>query len=95
MCHQTIEKTVKAIFVNLKTATPPYKHNLSHLAKEAGLYENLPKIWKDLFDELDFLNIEARYPARKGQLYRGLSEEKCTKLLNRTTELYQWLKQQL
>lgn len=41
MCHQVVEKALKAFFVeNLKTQ-PPYIHNLTRLAEKSGLYERL------------------------------------------------------
>ncbi len=38
MCHQVIEKALKAYFVYLPNQTPPYTHNLTLISKESGLY---------------------------------------------------------
>ena len=63
MCHQTIEKILKAYF-NLNNSEPaPFTHSLSYIAKKAGIYESLTDKFKDFIDILEPLNIEARYPS--------------------------------
>ncbi|MCP5047162.1 MAG: HEPN domain-containing protein [bacterium] len=47
MCHQVIEKILKAIYVANKKSTPPYTHNLTLLAKDAGIYNGLSDEQKD------------------------------------------------
>ena len=69
MCHQVVEKALKAFFVkNLKTQ-PPYMHNLTRLAEKSGLYERMGETQKDFYDFLDLLNIEARYPTENNSCY--------------------------
>lgn len=65
MCHQTIEKGLKAYFVSKYNDQPPYIHNLTRLAEKAGLFERMNEDQKDFYDFLDPLNIEARYPNEK------------------------------
>jgi HEPN domain-containing protein len=50
MCHQTIEKALKGYYVSAKNETPPYTHNLTFLAKDAGLYEKMAEQQKDFID---------------------------------------------
>jgi HEPN domain-containing protein len=95
MCHQAIEKVLKAAFVTNKKENPPYTHNLSILAKESTIYALLSDKQKDLLDLLDPLNIEARYPTYKDQIFRSLSKEKCVEILRATKELQQWIKEKL
>ena len=45
---------------------------------------------KDLLDVLEPLNVEARYPTHKDQLFRSLTEERCKAILESTEELFAW-----
>ena len=45
-----------------------------------------------LLDTLNPLNIEARYPLNKTQLFQSLSEERCQALIQETEALLNWLK---
>ena len=95
MCHQTIEKVIKAYFVQHKDETAPFSHSLSYLAKRAGIYIELTDDHKYFIDEIEPLNIEARYPSHKNWLLEGLTKEKCIEMLNKTKELQQWIKARL
>lgn len=96
MCHQTIEKILKAAFVYKNPEKqPPYIHNLTKLAKESNLYDKLSDKQKDLIDTLEPLNIEARYPSSKDALLLSLTEERCNKIIEETETFYLWIKQKL
>lgn len=95
MCHQTIEKSFKAYFSRLKSETAPYSHSLSYLAKQGGFYDSFSEVQKDFIDQIEPLNIEARYPSHKERLLKSLTEEKCTEILQKTKELQQWIKEKL
>ena len=95
MCHQVIEKILKASFVKTKEGDPPHTHNLSYLARKAGLLENLTAAQKDFLDLLEPLNVEARYPSQKEYLLRSLTKEKCAYILEQTKELQAWVKTKL
>ena len=93
MCHQTIEKSLKGIFV---TRCPdeelPYIHKLVRLANLCGLTDELSEVQLSLLDTLNPLNIEARYPLNKSLLLQSLSQERCKTLIQETEVLFQWLK---
>ena len=95
MCHQTIEKIFKALFVKQTNEIAPYSHSLSYLAKKGGFYENLSEEQKDFIDQIEPLNIEARYPSHKERLLKSLTELKCIEILALTKELQQWTKTRL
>ena len=95
MCHQTVEKALKGYYVSGKNATPPYTHNLTFLAKDAGLYDSMPEEHKDFIDLIEPLNVEARYPTHKEKLMQRLDHERCKGILRETEELYRWIKKQL
>jgi HEPN domain-containing protein len=95
MCHQTVEKIFKAYYTKLTADTPPYTHKLSYLAEKGSFYAAFSDAQKQLIDQLDPLNIEARYPAYKELLLKSLSEAKCVELIQKTKELQQWIKTRL
>ena len=81
MCHQTIEKLLKAYYVRTANCASPYIHNLSRLASLSGVYEKLDENQRDLLDILEPLNIEARYPKEKNMILESLTREKCELLI--------------
>jgi len=95
MCHLAVEKMLKGYFVKRHKSTPPYTHNLQYLAKESGLYEELSEKQLDFFDTLQPLNIRARYPSIKDELYKLLTEERCKLLIEETKEMMLWIKNKL
>ncbi|MCK9401335.1 MAG: HEPN domain-containing protein [Bacteroidales bacterium] len=95
MCHQTIEKALKGYFASLYNDIPPFTHNLAFLIVKTGLDNELTEDQKALVDELEPLNIEARYPEYKERLLKQLTKDKCLELINKTTALQQWIKRKL
>ena len=95
MCHQTIEKIFKAYYTFLKSETAPYSHSLSYLAKKGEFYEKFTEDQKDFIDQIEPLNIEARYPSHKERLLRSLTHEKCLEIIEQIKELQQWIKEKL
>ena len=91
MCHQTIEKILKAYYVKTKTDNPPYTHNLTLLAEKTGLYVNMTEEQKDFIDFLEPLNIEARYPMVKDKILQILTDEKCAELIKLTENELTWI----
>ena len=41
MCHQVIEKTIKAYYNSMFDDLAPFSHNLTFLARKSGLYDHL------------------------------------------------------
>jgi HEPN domain-containing protein len=95
MCHQAIEKVFKAYYTSIKSETAPFSHSLSYLAKKGDFYESFSEAQKDFIDQIEPLNIEARYPSHKERLLKSLTEEKCLEILKRTKELQIWIKEKL
>jgi len=95
MCHLAIEKMLKGFFVKTQNTTPPYTHNLQYLAEKSGLIEELSDKQLDFFDVLQPLNIRARYPLIKDEVYKLLSEEKCKLIIEETKEMMKWIQNKL
>lgn len=95
MCHQVIEKSMKGFYQFTRQETPPHTHNLSVIATRSGLYAEMDEAQKSLLDVLEPLNVEARYPTQKDQLFRSLTVDRCRSIAERTEELFKWIKQKL
>lgn len=95
MCHQTIEKALKAVFTKVTNETPPKIHNLSVLADKAQVYAKMSEEQKTFISEINPLNIEARYSEYKEEMAQTLSEEKCEQLIQETEYILCWIKRQL
>ena len=65
MCHQTIEKILKAYWSDCLEEVPLKIHSLSRLAQKTSLDQELSEEQLDFIDRLEPLNIEARYPSYK------------------------------
>jgi len=95
MCHQSIEKILKAYFSLNNSEQAPFSHSLSYIAKKAGIYNTFSDSFKDFIDQLEPLNIEARYPSHKEKLMMSLTKAKCEEILLHTKELQSWIKSKL
>jgi HEPN domain-containing protein len=94
MCHQSVEKMLKAIYVAKCNTAPPYIHKLDKLIELTGLKDAMSEIQYDLIDELIPLNIQARYPAYKDAIYKMIDDGKARDILSKTGALISWLKEQ-
>ena len=95
MCHQTIEKILKAYWSNVLEEPPLKIHSLSRLAEKSGLDKDMSEEQTDFIDELEPLNIEARYPSYKERLMRSLTSDRCKELIEQTDKLRTWIKSKL
>lgn len=62
---------------------------------ELSDYDLFSKSQKEFIDQIEPLNIEARYPSHKERLLRSLSAEKFEEIITRTKEIQQWIKERL
>lgn len=95
MCHQTIEKILKAFWSKNLEEAPLKIHSLSRLIERTGLDGQLSDEQLDFIDRLEPLNIEARYPSYKDRLMKSLTKDYCEKLLMDTRNLQLWIKNKL
>ena len=95
MCHQAIEKALKAYWSSVHSDPPLKIHSLSRLAQRCGLDVEMSEEQLDFIDTLEPLNIEARYPSYKERLIRSLTETYCKDLITRTDELRLWIRSKL
>ena len=95
MCHQTIEKILKAYFCSRFNDTPPFSHSLTLLCGKSGMNDLLEDDTKTFIDLLEPLNIEARYPTHKKELLKSLTKTRCEEIFNETNKLRKWVKERL
>ena len=95
MCHQTIEKILKAYWSKVLEEPPLKIHSLSRLAEKSGLDKDMSEEQTDFIDELEPLNIEARYPSYKERLMKSLTSNRCKDLIELTDKLRTWIKSKL
>jgi HEPN domain-containing protein len=95
LCHQVVEKCLKAYFWYTRKKDPPYSHNLLVLSEESDFDRRADKGHFSLFNELMPLNIQARYPEDKELLLKSLNSKKCKELYKKTKEFYTWIKRLL
>ena len=95
MCHQVVEKMLKAYWNAIREDEPPFTHHLSNLAIRCGLYEQMTEEQQEFIAMLMPMNIEARYPEYKHKLAVTLNQNVCKSLIERTKELQQWIKNKL
>jgi HEPN domain-containing protein len=97
MCHQTVEKALKGVIARCcaEGEIPPKIHDLSKLSIRAGILDSMTEEQQNFIEDLNPLNIEARYPEYKDEIAAGLTDENCKELITGAEELLCWIKEQL
>ena len=94
MCHQVIEKTLKAYWTATREDVPPYIHEHKRLAELCGLYGRMSDEQHDFLQVIRPMNIEARYPDYKRSIAKTLGEDNTRQILEQTKQLQQWILQE-
>lgn len=92
-CHLLLERILKALYAKRKNKLPPPIHNLTKLAKDAGV-EMDEKLTADL-DEITTFSVAARYDNVKLAFYKKATRKFAEKYMKRAKEIYLWLRKQL
>ena len=95
MCHQIIEKTLKAYWTVCRDDDPPFIHDHKRIAEGCGLYTKMSEEQKDFLALMRDKNIEARYQETKDAIARSLNSESTADILERTKQMYAWILQKL
>jgi HEPN domain-containing protein len=94
-CQQALEKIIKAVYYEKNDETPPRKHNLTSLAEDAGVLDELDNINSDLLDTLSQYYIESRYSEDRNSMARKCTKSFTHDILKQTGDVFKWLKSQL
>lgn len=95
MCHQAVEKIFKGYYAKVKNDNPPFKHDLEYLAQQSGIYSLLNDKQILFLENLNPLNIEARYPDYKNKTVQYLTNERTLSIFEQTKELIIWIKEKI
>ena len=58
-------------------------------------YDEFSEYQKEFIDQIEPLNIEARYPSHKERLLKSLTDIKCLEIIQNTKEIQKWIKERL
>lgn len=95
MCHQVIEKVLKAYWTATHDDDPPYTHSHIKLLEGCGLIGELTEEQLRFIAMMVPMNIEARYPRYKQEVAATLNEAVCSYILEQTKQIRQWILQKL
>ena len=90
ICHLTLEKALKGLFVQFNHETPPKSHDLVKLLKASSIA--IPEIDLKFLYDMNRFNIEARYPEYKDSIKQIATMEFTKIKLLKTKEVFIWLK---
>ena len=93
MCHQVVEKMLKAYWTATRDDVPPYIHEHKRLAELCGLYDQMDDTQRRFLREIRLMNIEARYPDYKRSIASALGEQKTHQIVEQTKQMQQWILQ--
>jgi HEPN domain-containing protein len=91
MCHQVIEKALKA-HIAKQGAFPPKMHNLVRLAELGDTKPLMSDAQLAFLDALAPMNVNSRYPVFKKKIGENLNAAICGDILEKTEELLSWIK---
>ena len=95
MCHQAVEKILKAYWCSTHEEAPQYTHNIIKIASDCGLSSQMSKEQNKFIMDLMPLNIEARYPDYKNMIYKQLNVDKCQEIIANANALVAWIKEKI
>ncbi len=75
MCHQVVEKVLKAYWCVCRDDDPPFIHDHKRIAEGCGLYTKMSDEQKDFLTQIKQMNIEARYQEYKDELATSLNSD--------------------
>ena len=93
MCHQVMEKLLKAYWTATHEDLPPYIHSHVKLLDGCGLLDQMTEEQLEFIDFMAPMNIEARYPEYKQNLAAHLNEQVSLDIIDKTKQFKQWILQ--
>jgi len=91
--HISIEKLLKAVYVNKNRKHAPFIHNLYRLAELSNIKMTFEQ--SDWFDKISSFNINARYDDYKREFYSLCTFEFTEEWIEKIKILRSWIKQML
>jgi len=92
MCHLSLEKALKGLFVKLLNEFPPKLHDLIYFVNRISL--PVEDEQRDFLMSLNRMGIITRYPEDLQNMINLFSKEHTNNILEQTKLIQQWIKQQ-
>lgn len=92
LCHLSLEKALKGLFVKTKREFPSKTHSLIYLVEKIEL--KMKNSHYEFLFTLNKISIPTRYPDDLRKLFAAYSVERTQTILNQTKEIQLWIKQQ-
>ncbi len=94
ICHLSIEKALKGVYVKVFDAPPPRTHNLVYLNEKIsfGGYGGLPENMERFVNLLNLESVATRYPEDIERSMRDYTKERTLQVITNCKEVLQWLK---
>ena len=93
MCHQVVEKVLKAYWCVCRDDDPPFIHDHKRIAEGCGLYTKMSDEQKEFLTQIRQMNIAARYQEYKDELATSLNSEIAKNILETTKQMHAWILQ--
>jgi HEPN domain-containing protein len=92
MCHLSLEKALKGVFIRRFNQFPPKIHDLMYFVDKLTLE---PKdTHNDFLIWLTTMGIITRYPEDLREMIKKFTSEQTNSMYRQTKEIQQWIKQQ-
>ncbi len=91
MCHLSIEKALKGIYIRKFEDAPPKTHNILYLLEFIDL--DLPEDMYDFVFTLNRVSVLTRYPDNLQKMLEDYNKGKTDEILGKSKELLRWLKE--
>lgn len=93
LCHQAVEKLIKAYWFAMRDDEPIYLHNHFRLLEGCGLKSELNEELRRFIEIMAPMYIAGRYPEYKNQVARMLNEKGSAYIIEKTKEFKIWILQ--
>ena len=93
LCHQAIEKLIKAYWFAMRDDGPIYLHNHFRLLEGCDLKAELNEDQRRFIEIMAPMYIAGRYPEYKSQVARMLNDKGSKYIIEKTKEFKSWILQ--
>ena len=90
MCHLSIEKALKGIFLLKLGEIPPKTHNLIYLLNKINIKPD--EYIRGIITRLNETNTVTRYPDDLKSLQKDYSRDVVANIMKRSKEAFEWIK---
>ena len=92
MCHLSLEKALKGLFIKRLNLFPPKMHDLIYFVEKLELSPE--KTYMDFLIWLTTMGIITRYPEDIRKMIKQFPREQTDNIYKQTKTIQQWIKQQ-